>query len=77
MPDYIYSGVGLRVDGVSEGKPAQKAGLRAGDIVTMLGNYPIYSVESYMQALSKFKKEDTTKVKLKRGEEELIVEIRF
>lgn len=77
MPDYTYSGAGLRVDGVSEGKPAQKAGLRAGDVVTMLGNYPIYSVESYMQALSKFKKEDTTKVKLKRGEEELVVEIRF
>ena len=77
MPDYTYSGTGLRVDGVSEGKPAQKAGIKAGDIVTMLGSYPVYSVESYMQALSKFKKEDATQVKLKRGEVELMVEVRF
>ena len=77
MPDYTFSGAGLRVDGVSEGKPAQKAGVKAGDIVTMLGSYPVYSVESYMQALSKFKKEDITQVKLKRGEEEIVVEVRF
>jgi hypothetical protein len=26
MPDYAFEGKGLRVDGVTEGKPASKAG---------------------------------------------------
>ncbi len=77
MPDYTYSSGGVRVDGVSEGRAAQKAGLKAGDIVTQLGDYKVSSVESYMQALSKFKKGDSTKVVVKRGAEELKFDIVF
>jgi aminopeptidase YwaD len=77
MPDYTFSGNGVKVDGVSEGRAAQKAGIKAGDVVTQLGEYSINSVESYMQALSKFKKGDATKVKLKRGSDELMFDIVF
>jgi len=77
MPDYTFSGGGVKVDGVSEGKAAQKAGLKAGDIVVKLGDFNVSSVESYMQALSKFKKGDATKVKVKRGAEELVFDINF
>jgi len=77
MPDYTFNGAGVRVDGVSEGRPAQKAGLMAGDIVVQLGEHNVSSVESYMQALSKFKKGDATKVKVKRGQEELQFDIVF
>jgi aminopeptidase YwaD len=77
MPDYTYSSGGVRVDGVSDGRPAQKAGLKAGDIVTQLGDYKISSVESYMQALGKFKKGDSAKVIVKRGSEELKFDIVF
>ncbi|MBS1934007.1 MAG: M20/M25/M40 family metallo-hydrolase, partial [Bacteroidetes bacterium] len=67
MPDYTFSGSGVRVDGVSDGRPAQKAGLKTGDVIVQLGDYPVSSLENYMQALSKFKKGDNTKVKYKRG----------
>lgn len=67
MPDYTYSGVGVRADGVSEGKPAQKAGIKAGDIILQIGEYKINSMEGYMQTLGKFKKGDTVKVMLQRG----------
>jgi C-terminal processing protease CtpA/Prc len=77
MPDYTYSGGGVRVDGVSDGRPAQKAGLKTGDIVTQLGDYKINSVETYMQALSKFKKGDAARVIVKRGTEELKFDIVF
>ncbi|MFN8290147.1 MAG: M20/M25/M40 family metallo-hydrolase [Chitinophagaceae bacterium] len=70
MPDYTYDGSGVRADGVSEGKPAQKAGLRAGDIILSIGDYKVSSMESYMQTLGKFKKGDKVKVKFKRGSEE-------
>lgn len=77
MPDYTFSGYGVRVDGVSEGKPAQAVGIKTGDIVTELGENKISSVDTYMKALSKFKKGDTTQVKLKRGREELTFTITF
>lgn len=77
MPDYTYSGGGVKADGVSDGKAAQKAGIKAGDVIVQLGDFAISSVESYMQALSKFKKGDATKVKVKRGNEELLFDIVF
>lgn len=77
MPDYTFSGAGVKVDGVSEGRAAQKAGIKTGDIVTQLGEHKVSSVEAYMQALSKFKKGDSTKVTVKRGGEELVFDITF
>ncbi len=77
MPDYTYSGGGVKVDGVSEGRAAQKAGIKAGDVVTKLGEFNINSIENYMQALSKFKKGDAAKVKVKRGADELEFDILF
>ena len=77
MPDYTYAGTGVRADGVSEGKPAQKAGLKAGDIIIEVGDYKISSMESYMQTLGKFKKGDKVKVKYKRGNETLETTVEF
>ncbi len=77
MPDYTYAGNGVRADGVSEGKPAQKAGLIAGDIIIEVGDYKISSMESYMQTLGKFKKGDKVKVKYKRGNETVETTVEF
>ena len=77
MPDYAFSGNGVRADAVSEGKPAQKAGLQAGDVIVQLGEYPVLSVENYMQVLNKFKKGDKTKVKIKRGTTMIEADVQF
>jgi hypothetical protein len=67
IPDYGFSGTGVRIDGVSGGKLAEKIGLQAGDILLQLGDYKFVDVMSYMQTLSKFKKGDKVKLKTKRG----------
>ena len=77
MPDYTFSGTGIRCDGVTDGRPAQKAGLKAGDIIIKLGEYNISSMDSYMQTLGKFQKGEKAKVKFKRGNEELETEVQF
>jgi len=77
MPDYTFSGNGVRADGVTEGRAAQKAGLKAGDIIIQLGDYNISNMETYMQSLGKFKKGDKTKVKFKRGEQILEAVVEF
>jgi len=77
MPDYTFSGSGLRCDGVTDGRPAQKAGLKAGDIIIKIGDHNVSSMETYMQTLGKFQKGEKTKVKFKRGNEELEAEVQF
>jgi aminopeptidase YwaD len=77
MPDYTFSGNGVRVDGVTDNRPAQKAGIKTGDIITSLGDHKVSSVEGYMQALSKFKKGDKTTVSYQRGSETLSTTVEF
>jgi hypothetical protein len=77
MPDYTFAGTGVRVDGVSDGRPAQKAGLQTGDVIVQLGDYSVTSLENYMEALAKFKKGDTAVVKLKRGNETVEKQVQF
>ena len=77
MPDYAFTGTGVRADAISDGRPAQKAGLKAGDVIIQLGNYPVLSVENYMQVLNKFSKGDKTTVKVKRGNETIEAPVQF
>lgn len=77
MPDYTYSGAGVRADGVSEGKLAQKVGIKAGDVITQIGDHKVSDVQGYMQVLSKFNKGDAAKVKVTRGKEELVFDVVF
>lgn len=77
VPDYLYTGDGMRIDGVSEDRPAQKAGLQKGDIVTHLGGTPITDLMSYMKALSEFEEGQTTKATINRDGEVFDVDISF
>jgi len=77
LPDYAFGGAGVRADGVSEGRPAGKAGLKAGDIIIQLGDYTVSSLERYMEALSKFKKGDTITVKYRRGNDVMAAPVQF
>jgi hypothetical protein len=69
MPDYTFSGTGVKADGVIDGRPAQKAGLKTNDIILQLGDHLITGVDTYMQALNRFEKGQTTTVVVKRGSE--------
>lgn len=77
VPDYLFDGKGMKIDGVSEDKPAQKAGLQKGDIVIQLGDSTITDMMSYMRALSAFDKGDGTQVVIDRNGEEFIFDITF
>ena len=77
MPNYSSTEEGLKVDGVSEGKPAQKAGIQTGDLIQQIGEYPIKDIQGYMDALGKFEKGRTVPVKVKRGGDVLILNVTF
>lgn len=77
IPDYLYDGKGMRIDGVTDGKTASKAGLKAGDVVVKMGDYDVNDMMSYMKALSKFKKGDQTMVVVEREKKEVKKKVRF
>ncbi len=77
IPDYLYDGKGMRIDGVSEGRPAFNAGLLKGDVVSSLGGVEVVDMMSYMKQLATYKEGDKATVKVLRDEEEVEVEVEF
>ena len=77
VPDYLFDGEGMRIDGVTENRPAQIAGLLKGDIVIKIGEYDVKNMMGYMKALSKFEKGNTTTVSINRKGDKIIKKITF
>ncbi len=77
MPDYLFSGQGMRIDGVSKNKTADKYGILKGDIVIKIGDIKVKDMMDYMKGLSKFEKGEGTIVKLKRDTEIIEIPIVF
>lgn len=76
-PDYVYQGEGLRIDGVRTDRPAEKAGLKAGDIILGVGEYKIKDIYAYMEILGKFEPGQTTNVRFKRGDDIMMTQLTF
>jgi S1-C subfamily serine protease len=77
MPDYLFNGEGMRIDGISEDRPAQKAGLQRGDVVVKLGDLDTPDMMSYMKALASFEEGNTTTVTFNRDGELIVREVTF
>lgn len=77
MPDYTEHPDGLHVDGVTENRPAQKAGIMEGDVITKIGATTIKDVYNYMDSLAKINPGDEVEVVFTRNGESKTVKIKF
>ncbi len=77
IPDYLFEGKGMRIDGVSDGKSAEKAGIIKGDVVVKMGTIEIVDMMSYMIGLSKFEKGNSTTVEVLRDGKIVEVKVTF
>lgn len=77
MPDYLFDGEGMRIDGLTENRPAARAGLQKGDIVVKLGDSTVADMMGYMRALSIFSEGDTAKVVVDRRGERIDANVKF
>lgn len=77
MPDYMFSGKGMRIDGVRQGKTADSAGILKGDVVIKMGDLEIVDMESYMKALGAFEKGQTIKVDVLRDNKKVTKSVTF
>lgn len=77
MPSYASDVEGLKVDGVTDGRPAGKAGIKTGDIIIQMGEFQIKDIQNYMDALGKFEKGQTIPVKVLREKETVELQLTF
>lgn len=66
MPDYMYQDKGMKIDGVTEDRPAFNAGLERGDIVVKIGKLVIDGMDDYMKALGEFEPGEKTTIQVIR-----------
>lgn len=77
VPDYLFDGKGMRIDGTREDTPAYASGLQKGDIVIKLGDSVITDMMSYMRALSVFDNGDETTIEVMRNDTIIKTSVKF
>jgi hypothetical protein len=75
IPDFAQDQPGYALMGVTKGSPAEKAGLKAGDIIVQFGESKIGNLSDFDSALRKFKAGDKVTVLARRGNEEVKLEV--
>lgn len=78
MPDFAgLEKRGMRIDGVTKGKPAQKGGILKGDIITAINGKKVGNIYDYMGRLKTLEAGQTVSVDLIRGDEEIVLIIQL
>jgi hypothetical protein len=77
MPSFADEGEGLGVDGVSEGGPAQAAGIQAGDVIIQEGGTQVRNIYDHMAALRKYKPGDEIEVTVLRDGQKLTFKVKL
>jgi len=77
MPDYLYDGNGLRIDGVTSDKTASKHGILKGDIILGIGKRKVNDIMDYMKGLGEFNKGDKTDIQLLREDQIMTISVTF
>ncbi len=77
VPEFGYQGDGFKMSGVSDGSPAQTAGLQGGDIMIKFGAKTIQNIYDYMYAMGEYSPGDTVDVVVKRENEELTIPVKL
>ncbi|MCS7230466.1 MAG: M20/M25/M40 family metallo-hydrolase [Candidatus Kryptonium sp.] len=77
VPDYSEEVQGMKVGDVRPGAPADKAGIKPGDVIIKMGNVEIKNVYDYTYALGDFNPGDEVEIVVLRGKEKLSFKVKF
>ncbi|HUK91269.1 MAG TPA: PDZ domain-containing protein, partial [Blastocatellia bacterium] len=75
VPNYSEQTDGLKLDGVRPSSPAERAGLRAGDIVVKLGAVDVKNVYDYTYALEGLRAGQAVEMVVRRDGQLMTVKI--
>ncbi len=77
IPDYNEDVKGVKLNGVREGSPAEKGGLKADDVIIKFGDRAVTTIYDYTEALGKYKPDETVDVVVKRGGKEVTLKVKL
>jgi putative serine protease PepD len=66
VPDFEFGGPGVRLSDVTAGSPAEKAGLRAGDVIRRIGTATVDSLQEFSAILRGLQPGQTVAVSYER-----------
>ncbi len=66
IPDYAGTGPGMRIGDVRPGGPAEKAGMKSGDVILKMAGKKVLNIYDYMGVLGELKAGDRVEVELER-----------
>lgn len=75
IPDFAKPGKGYAISGVSKDSPAAKGGLLGGDLIIRIGESAVTGLDDFDSALRKHKGGETVPVVVKRGEQEVTLDV--
>ena len=70
IPDYNEDIKGIKLNGVREGSPAEKGGLKAGDVIVGFGGKPVETIYDYTEGLGRYKPGDQVEIRVRRDGQE-------
>lgn len=77
IPDMSSSPGGVRLMGVSKGSPAEKAGLRGGDVIVRIGEHEVADLQAMTVALRSYRPGESATVVYRRGDDTISVNATF
>ena len=75
IPNYADQADGLKINGVREGSPAQKGGLKGGDVIINFGGKKIANIYDYTYALGDFTPGDVVDVIVMRDGKKVTLKV--
>jgi S1-C subfamily serine protease len=75
MPDFAFPGPGVKVAAVTPGSPADKAGLKEGDVLLRLDGREIENLQAYSTMLRELSPGQAVKFVVGRGGAEIEVAV--
>jgi hypothetical protein len=75
IPAYDDETKGVKLEGVREDSPAEKGGLRGGDIIVGFGGKPVATIYDYTESLGRYKPGDTVEVVVRRDGKEVTLKV--
>lgn len=75
VPEFGYNGNGYKLSGTTEGSPAAKAGMKAGDIIIKFGPKTVGNIYDFMYAVQDYKAGDKVDIVALRDGKEMMFNV--
>ena len=75
IPDFSYTGEGIKIGSVMKDSPGEKAGLLKDDVITALNGEKVINLMEYSEALKKYQPGDVIELDILRDGQEKIISI--